>query len=396
MRLRAALAATALLLALAGCSGAQPPAGRGGGSTSATGPAAGSEPRSSAGGAGARPFVVRDVAALGAPWAMTFLPDGRALVTEKAGALRLVDPATGRTQEVRGAPAVEDAGQGGLGDVVVGPRHASDRVVYLSWVEDAGGGTSRAVVGRATLALDGEPRLEGLTPIWRQDPATGDGHFSHRLAVSPDGRHLYVSSGERQRFTPAQDLGTNLGKILRLDLDGAAADGNPFADRGGVSAQIWTLGHRNPLGLAFDPAGRLWSSEMGPRGGDEVNLVERGRNYGWPEASNGDHYDGRDIPDHTGSDGFAAPRTWWNPSVSPGSLMIYTGTAFPAWRGDAFVGALSGEALVRVDLDGTAATKAEQFELGARIREVEQGPDGSIWLLEDGPGGRLRQLTPSG
>ena len=213
--------------------------------------------------------------------------------------------------------------------------------------------------------------------------------------MSPDGQHLFVSSGERQKFDPAQDLGGNLGKIVRLQLDGSAAQGNPFADRGGVTAQVWSLGHRNPLGIAFDEAGNLWSSEMGPQGGDEVNLVQAGGNYGWPQASNGSHYGGADIPDHRSGDGFMAPAVWWNPSISPGSLMIYRGNAFPAWRGDAFVGALSGQALIRIDLDGTSASKGDQWPMGARIREVEQGPDGSIWLLEDGPGGRLLQLTPA-
>ena len=161
-----------------------------------------------------------------------------------------------------------------------------------------------------------------------------------------------------------------------------------------IAAQIWTLGHRNPLGLAFDDAGRLWEIEMGPSGGDEVNLIERGNNYGWPRASNGSHYDGRDIPDHKPGDGFTAPKVWWNPSISPSSLMIYSGTAFPAWRGDAFIGALSDQALIRVHLDATNATKADQWPMENRIREVEQGPDGAIWLLEDGEGGRLLKLEP--
>ena len=162
-----------------------------------------------------------------------------------------------------------------------------------------------------------------------------------------------------------------------------------------MSAQIWSHGHRNPLGIAFDAQGRLWADEMGPRGGDEVNLIERGANYGWPLASNGSHYSGQDIPDHVAGDGFAAPAVWWNPSISPAGLMIYDGTAFPQWRGDAFLGALSGQALIRVDLDGTSAAKGDQWSMGARIREVEQGPDGAIWVLEDGDGGRLLRLDPA-
>jgi glucose/arabinose dehydrogenase len=252
-------------------------------------------------------------------------------------------------------------------------------------------------MGRGRLEVDGgSARLAGFEVLWRQQPKVeGRGHYSHRIAFSPDGRYLFFSSGERQAMTPAQDLGVNLGKILRLDLDGKAAPGNPFADRGGVSAQIWSYGHRNALGLAFDGQGRLWESEMGPKGGDEVNLIEEAANYGWPLVSNGSHYDGTPIPDHAPGDGYAAPKVWWDPSISPGSLMVYSGTLFPGWAGDAFVGALSGEALVRVDLDGTSAKKAEQWPMGARIREVESGPDGAIYVLEDGSGGRLLRLAPA-
>ena len=250
------------------------------------------------------------------------------------------------------------------------------------------------MIGRATLG-DPEPTLENLAIIWRQDKATGDGHFRHRRAISPDEEYLFVTSGERQKKDPAQDLTTNLGEVLRLNLDGTPAAENPFSDRGGVSAQIWSYGHRNPLGIAFDESGQLWASEMGPKGGDELNLIHEGMNYGWPAASNGSDYSGPDIPDHTASDGFEAPAVWWTPSVSPGSLMIYTGDKFDAWTGDAFLGALSGEALIRVDLEGPTAKYADQWEMGQRIREVEQSTDGSIWLLEDGPGGRLLNLTPA-
>lgn len=325
---------------------------------------------------------------------MTFLPTGELLVTERGGRL-LLRAADGRTLDVAGVPKVVHDGQGGLGDVIISPDFATDRTVYLSWVERGQGGTG-AVVGRARLAgTPDAPALTGLDVIWRQQPKTsGAGHFSHRLAFSPDGDYLFVSSGERQKFDPAQDLGTNLGKIVRLSPDGSPAAGNPWAARGGVTAQLWTRGHRNPLGLAFDPSGNLWSTEMGPRGGDELNLIEPGANYGWPQTSNGSHYDGRDIPDHSPGDGFAAPAAFWNPSISPGSLMIYTGSAFPQWRGDAFIGALSGEALIRVDLAGTTAKVADTWPMGERVREVEQAPDGSIWLLEDAPSGRLLRLVP--
>ena len=289
---------------------------------------------------------------------MEFLPDGRALVTQRGGEMKLVDVSSGDASTVSGTPEVVHAGQGGLGDVVLSPDFAGDRTVYLSWAESGEGGNG-AAIGRATLRTDGEPRLEGLQVIWRQEPKTsGNGHYAHRMVFSPDGRHLFVSSGDRQKLDPAQDLANTLGTVVRLNPDGTAASGNPFTDRGGVTAQIWSYGHRNPLGIAFDADGNLWSSEMGPQGGDEINVILQGRNYGWPKAANGSHYGGGEIPDHTPGDGFEAPKVWWNPSISPGSLMIYSGDQFAQWKGDAFVGALSGKALIRVDLDGTTRQAA--------------------------------------
>jgi glucose/arabinose dehydrogenase len=188
---------------------------------------------------------------------------------------------------------------------------------------------------------------------------------------------------------------TNLGKIVRLHDDGSVPDDNPFADQGGVTAQTWTLGHRNPLGLAFDADGRLWSHEMGPRHGDELNLIIRGENYGWPIVSNGNHYDGTRIPDHDTRPEFAAPKTWWVPTIAPAGFMIYSGDLFPDWKGDGFIGGLASEVLVRVEFDGVKSHEAERFAMGKRIREVEQGPGGAIWLLEDGQGGRLLKLTPN-
>ena len=342
-----------------------------------------------------RPFQVEAIGQFSQPWAMTFLPDGDLLVTEKGGTLKL-RRSNGRILEVSGVPAVSYGGQGGLGDVVLHPDYARNRLVYLSWVEAGEGGTRGAVVGRARFNLgESGVSLSDLQVVWRQQPKmTGGGHFSHRIAFGPDGK-LYISSGERQHFDPAQDMTGNLGKVVRLNDDGTVPADNPWSAQGGVTAQIWTLGHRNLLGLAFDGQGRLWNTEMGPRGGDELNLVTRGSNYGWPRVSNGSHYDGRDIPDHRAGDGFEPPKVWWNPSISPSSLMIYSGAMFPEWRGDAFIGALSGEALIRVDLDGANARKADQWAMGARIREVEQAPDGAIWLLQDGDsGGRLLRLTP--
>lgn len=343
-----------------------------------------------------RPFAVEEVDTFDDPWAMTFLPgSGDLLVTERSGTLHLRDADSGETVEVSGVPDVTVAGQGGLGDIVPGPTFEDDGTVYLSWVQ-GDGGVSGAVVGRGRLQTSGRgASLDGLEVIWRQPTVEGTGHFSHRLAVAPDGEHLFVSSGDRQKKTPAQDTSSTLGKIVRLTLDGNPALGNPLADDDGAAPEIWSWGHRNVLGLELAADGTLWASEMGPEGGDELNRIEAGGNYGWPEASNGSDYGGGDIPDHAEGDGFTAPAASWTPSISPGSLMIYTGDLFPDWKGDAFLGALSGEGLVHVDLDGTAAGDDQIFEMGERIRAVEQGPDGSIWLLEDEGSGRLLKLTPA-
>ena len=350
--------------------------------------------------AGDRPFVVEALGQFDEPWAMTFLPGGRqALISEKRGALKLWTQG-GATVDVAGVPAVDYGGQGGLGDVIVHPNFANNGLVYLSYAEAGEGGNRGAAVGFGRLVVEGNAaRLADFAVIWRQAPKMdGRGHYGHRLLFSPDGQHLYISSGDRQEFTPAQDMNANLGKVLRLNPDGSVPADNPFADRGGVTAQIWTLGHRNPLGIAFDGDGRLWEVEMGPKGGDEMNLIERGRNYGYPIVSNGDHYDGRVIPDHDTRPEFAAPKVTWTPVISPGDMIIYSGSQFPAWRGDALIAGLSGEALVRVDLDGTNAREAERFPMGQRLREIEQHPDGSLYILEDedeGEGGRLLRLTPA-
>ncbi|HEX6999837.1 MAG TPA: PQQ-dependent sugar dehydrogenase [Gammaproteobacteria bacterium] len=345
------------------------------------------------------PFTVTEVADFNEPWAMEFLPDGRLLVSEKRGALKLL-AMDGTVGDIRGVPEVEYGGQGGFGDVVLHPDFAENGLVYLSYAEPGEHGTAGAAVARARLVLEGAGgELRDLEVIWRQVPKVdGRGHYGHRIAFGPDG-YLYVSSGERQKFDPAQDMGSNLGKIVRLNDDGTVPADNPFADRGGVTAQVWTLGHRNPLGLAFDGRGQLWNVEMGPRGGDELNRVVRGANYGYPIVSNGDHYDGRTIPDHPTRPEFAAPAVFWNPVISPSSLMFYDGDQFPEWRGNAFIGGLSSQSLVRVEITGDSAREAERFRMGARIRAVEQGPDGAILVLEDERGssrGRLLRLSPSG
>lgn len=350
------------------------------------------------------PFTTQDIAMFNEPWAMAFLPDDTLLVTEKSGALFHVTQA-GEKTGIGGVPAVDYGGQGGLGDVVLAPDFADSKMVYLSWVEAGEGDTRGAVVGRATLTMPGEagnaaPQLENMEIIWKQYPkVTGRGHFSHRMAFSPDGKYLFIGSGERQKFDPAQDMQANLGKVLRLYPDGTIPQDNPFYDQGGVTAQIWSLGHRNILGLAFDADGKLWNQEMGPRHGDELNMVKRGANYGYPIVSNGDHYDGKEIPDHDTRPEFAAPAAYWVPAISPAGLSFYYGDAFPEWKGSAFIGGLSSEALVRVTFDGESAREAERFEMGTRIREAEPGPDGNLWVLEDerrGAGGHLLKLIPKG
>jgi glucose/arabinose dehydrogenase len=350
-------------------------------------------------GARATPFVATPVARFDEPWAMAFLPDGRLLVTEKRGVLELY-AIGGQAQAIRGVPGIAYGGQGGLGDVALHPDFAKNRLVYLSYAEAGPGDTRGAAVARAELELEpgGGGALSDLSVIWRQVPkVSGSGHYGHRILFGPDGK-LWISSGERQKFDPAQDRNSNLGKIVRLEPDGSAPADNPFADQGGIAAQIWTLGHRNPLGIAFDGQGRLWNIEMGPQGGDELNLVVRGANYGYPIVSNGDHYDGRAIPDHDTRPEFAAPAISWTPVISPAALIFYRGGEFPSWRGHALIAGLSANALVRVEIAGSQAREVERLALGQRIREVEQGPDGALWVLEDGKapsGGRLLKLTAS-
>jgi aldose sugar dehydrogenase len=350
-------------------------------------------------------FVATPVAKFDEPWAMTFLPAGRApgerlLVTEKRGKLKLLDVESGRTGEIAGVPSIAYGGQGGLGDVILHPGHAQNSLVYLSYSEPGDGGTNGAAVARARLALDANGgRLEDLQVIWRQVPKVDSrGHWGHRLAFGPDGK-LWITSGERMKFLPSQDMKANLGKIVRLNDDGTVPADNPFHAQGGVTAQIWSSGHRNPLGLAFDAQGRLFVHEMGPKGGDELNLIKKGANYGYPTVSNGDHYDGRDIPDHHTRPEFEAPLITWNPVISPAGFIIYSGKMFPDWNGNGFIGGLSSGSLVRVEFSGNGAREAQRFDMGKRIREVEQGPDGAIWVLEDernGSGGRLLKLTAPG
>lgn len=342
-----------------------------------------------------RPFEVTDIARFDEPWALAFLPDGRLLVTEKGGRLLLVSQQGEKSAPIDGVPDVDYGGQGGFGDVALHPDFDDNRLIYLSFAEAGEDNTRGAAVARARLELgENGGRLRDVEVIWRQVPkVTGRGHYAHRLLFDASG-YLWVSSGERQKFDPSQDMQSNMGKILRLNDDGSPAEGNPFADRGGVTAEIWSLGHRNPLGIAFDGDGQLWNVEMGPRGGDELNRVLRGANYGYPIVSNGDHYNGRDIPDHDTRPELEAPKVWWTPVISPGDLMIYSGDLFADWQADGFIAGLSAEALIRIEFDGEEAREAERYDMGRRIRAVEQGPEGAIWVLEDRSGGRLLKLTP--
>ncbi|KAF1014248.1 MAG: Aldose sugar dehydrogenase YliI [Stenotrophomonas maltophilia] len=290
-----------------------------------------------------RPFTATEVSRFDQPWAMTFLPDGSLLVTEKRGKLQRLDIASGAKHEIRGVPKVAYGGQGGFGDVILHPDFARNNLVYVSYAEEGTLDTCGAAVARATLALaaDGGGELKDLKVIWRQTPkVSGQRRYGHRMVFGPDGM-LWIGSSERQKFDPAQDMGSNLGKIVRLNEDGSVPADNPFAAQGGVAAQVWSLGHRNILGIAFDAQGKLWAQEMGPTGGDELNLIERGSNYGRPIVSNGNHYDGRPIPDHATRPEFAAPKVTWTPVISPAGLIFYSGSQFPQWKGSAFIGGLS-------------------------------------------------------
>ncbi|MEY4239309.1 MAG: hypothetical protein RL339_1910 [Pseudomonadota bacterium] len=338
-------------------------------------------------------FTITPLATLESPWAIAVLPHGGVLVTEKGGTMKLVD---GTVKNVAGMPKVDAGGQGGLGDVVLAPDFAKTSTIYLSWVEPGENDTRGAVIGRGKIVGGDSPRVEGLEVIWRQSPkTTGRGHFSHRIAFSPDGKLMFVGSGDRQKMDPAQDLSVNLGKVLRLLPDGRPAPGNPFADQGGVSAEIWSYGHRNILGLAFDPKGRLWDIEHGPKGGDELNLVQPGKNYGWPVVSEGDHYDGKDIPPHNTRPDIAAPAITWTPMIAPGDMIFYSGKGFRDWKGQVLVAGLGPKALVRLKIDGEQATEVARYPMDKRIRDVAEAADGSLLVIEDREGGRLLKLTPA-
>jgi aldose sugar dehydrogenase len=333
-------------------------------------------------------------AGLDHPWGMVFLPDGRMLVTERPGRLRVVTHDGRAAPPVQNVPAVYASGQGGLLDVALDPDFAGNRLVYLSYAEPGPDGTASTAVARGRLN-QGAAALEDVTVIFRQEPkVSGSGHFGSRLAFAPDGT-LFVTTGERFKFGPAQELSGDLGKIVRINRDGSIPADNPFVRTQGARPEIWSYGHRNVQGAAVDPrTGTLWAHEMGPRGGDELNIPQAGRNYGWPLVSAGRHYDGRAIPDPSTRPDFAAAVYQWTPVISPSGMVFYTGSLFAGWRGDILIGGLSAKGIVRVDLDGNTVRGEHRIELGQRIRDVAQGPDGAVYALTDETNGEILRLSP--
>ena len=373
------------------------------------------------------PFKLTKVAQFDQPWRIAFLPDGRMLVTEKPGKL-FIATETGRKLEVAGVPAVHYQGQNGLLGVYLAPSYASDGAIYLTYSEPGPEtGTSSLALARATLKMDADAAsLEDLKVVWH-DPVKGKGgQVGAAVAFSPDRKFLFLTAGDRQRFTPAQDPNQPAGKILRLTLDGKPAPGNPMEGKVGATsvelidpprdteaaktapvvrtvvwdgpnltpAETWTTGHRTPYGLAFAPDGRLWELEHGPRGGDELNLIEPGKNYGWPLVSYAVNYDGVPIASPDTRPDLARPVIYWTPVLAPGSLMFYSGAMFPKWKGSAFAGGLVSHALHRIEVHGATATPAEHWTVGFRLRDVAQAPDGALWLIEDAHDGGLYRLTP--
>ena len=372
------------------------------------------------------PFALTQVATFNLPWRIAFLPDGRMLITEKVGQLWLVTQ-QGAKMPVANVPPVLWQGQGGMLGVYTSPNYASDRSVYLTYSEPGENGSSLALA-RATLRIGRDSAsLDNLQVIWRDGARGRGGQFGAAVAFSPDKRYLFLSVGDRQRMTPAQDPNSPLGKILRLTLDGKPAPGNPQAGKTGAAtlpiinpprntevaktapvafeftfpgsnltpAETWTSGHRTPYGLAFGPDGRLWEVEHGPRGGDELNLIEPGKNYGWPLVSYSTNYDRTPIPSHDERSDLTRPVIYWNPVVAPGSITFYKGRMFPQWEGSAFIGGMATNSLNRITFDGKGGAKtAERWSVGHRIRDVAVAPDGALWLIEDANPGGLYRVTP--
>ena len=328
------------------------------------------------------------------PWGLAFLPDRRMLVTEKAGRLRYVDQNGKISKPLTGVPEVFARGQGGLLDVALDPDFEANKFIYLSYAEPGKGGGGTAV-GRGRLK---ENRLEDFEVIFQQAPkARTQIHFGSRLVFSMDGE-LYITLGERGERDLTQDFSVHRGQVIRIMPDGSVPGDNPFVGRKGYRPETWTHGHRNPQGAALNPeSGKLWTVEHGARGGDEINIPMKGRNYGWPVISYGRHYSGLKIGEGAQKDGLEQPVYYWDPSIAPSGMVFYTGDRFPAWKGSLLVGALKGRMLVRLELNGEKVVKEERMlkEIGDRIRDVRQGPDGFIYLLTDSSKGRILRLEPS-
>ena len=338
------------------------------------------------------------VSQFNSPWAISFINSDNLLVTTKSGKLWLINT-SGEQSLVSGVPNVFAGGQGGLGDVVLHPNYAKNKLVYVSYINsDDAGRTRYASVIRGTLENLDKPQLKNIETIWTQTPAqSGKGHFSQRIAFGLDGTQhagkMFITSGDRQEQTPAQKWDMALGKIIRLNEDGTIPTDNPFQDKGDLAKTFWTVGHRNALGIAFAKDGQLWAHEMGPRHGDELNLIVAGENYGWPIVSEGNHYGGTRIPAHETRPEFMDPKLYWVPTVAPSGLIFYEGDEFSEWNGNAFIGGLKSKALVRISFNNGEPFEAERFSWSKRVREVEMGHDGAIWVLEDGSSGRLIKFT---
>lgn len=343
-------------------------------------------------------FRIETVASgLTSPWAIAFLPEGGALVTERPGKVRWIRR-DGTITEVVGLPEVAAVGQGGLLDIALSPNFAKNERVYFSFAEPRGVVNGTAVAYGRLVRDEGSAKLDDVTVIFRMEPGRGGGfHFGSRLAFAPDG-NLFVTLGERNALQPAQDLSGHLGKVVRIAPDGSVPKGNPFVGKEGVRPEIWSYGHRNPQGAAIHPqSGKLWTVEHGARGGDEINIPQAGKNYGWPVISYGRHYSGAKIGEGTYKDGMEQPVYYWDPSIGPSGMAFYTGDAFPAWKGNLFVGSLPMRHLQRLELDGEKVVKEERLltDLKERIRDVRQAPDGSLWVLTDSREGRILRLAPA-
>jgi glucose/arabinose dehydrogenase len=331
------------------------------------------------------------------PWALAFLPDGRVLVTERPGRMRIVDKDGKLSPPLAGVPKVFASGQGGLHDVVLDRRYAENHTIYFCFAEPVSGG-ARTALASARLLDDATPRLEDVKVIFHQDgPLSSGNHFGCRIAQTADD-NLFLSMGDHfSTRDQAQNLGNHLGKVIRIRPDGSVPPDNPFVGRSGAKPEIWSYGHRNSQGLALHPTnGKPWEHEHGPRGGDEINLLAPGKNYGWPVIGFGIDYNGAKIHQSTKKEGMEQPVWYWVPSIAPSGMAFMTGDLFPAWRGNLLVGALAGQALVRLELDGEKVVKEERLlrELRERIRDVRVGPDGALWLVTDNSAGRLVRVAP--